>query len=149
MARLEGSGQVEGQAVVGGAVETLIQLLSVANHRVALTGYGLGGHGTSNVQEPGTINLLRQTTGGTAGVLTLNRTQDTISEALLTTGRSVFTVEPTPGAILYTNSLHPQASFDIKDAFSRELIIGGAGRLAIRALFIDAQTLDTYLAFEE
>lgn len=149
MARLDGSGQVEGQAVAAATVETLIQLLTVANHRAALTGYGLGSRGTSNTEAPGTINILRQTSAGTAGVLTLNKTQDTISETLLTTGRSVFTVEPTPGSILYSNSLHPQASFDIKDAFGREFIIGGAGRMGIRASFVDVQTLDTYLLFEE
>lgn len=149
MARLEGSGQVEGQALAAATVETLIQLLTVANHRAALIGYALGSRGTDNTQAPGTINLLRQTTAGTAGALTLNKTQDTLSETLLTTGRSVFTVEPTPGTILWTNSLHPQAAFAIKDAFGRELIIGGSGRLGIRALFADIQTIDTTLTFEE
>ena len=42
-----------------------------------------------------------------------------------------------------------QAAFDIRDAFSREIIIGGLGRLAIRALFAQAQTLDAYMDFEE
>ena len=149
MARLEGAGRVSGQAVGAATIETIIQLLTVANHRVALLGYGMGGAGTSNTEQPGIIDILRQSTAGTASALTLVKLQDTLTETLLTTGQEIFTVEPTPGDILRTHTLHPQAAFDIRDAFSREIIIGTAGRLAIRALYAQAQTLDAYMDFEE
>ncbi len=149
MARLEGSARIASEAVSAATVETLIQLLTVANHRAALLGYGVGGSGTSNTQQPGIIDILRQTTLGTGSALTLRRLQDTIAEALLTTAVSQYTVEPTPGDLLRSHTLHPQAAFDIRDAFSREIIIGGAGRLAIRADFADAQTLEAYMDFEE
>lgn len=149
MARLEGSARIASEAVSAATAETLIQLLTVANHRAALLGYGVGGSGTSNTQQPGIIDILRQTTLGTGSALTLRRLQDTIAEALLTTAVSQYTVEPTPGDLLRSHTLHPQAAFDIRDAFSREIIIGGAGRLAIRADFADAQTLEAYMDFEE
>lgn len=149
MARLEGSGRVTGVAVAAATIETLIQLVAVANHRVALLGYGIGGEGTSNTETPGIIDILRQTTAGTSGALTLNKLQDTITETLLTTGLELFTVEPTAGAILRTHTVHPQAALDIRDAFSREIIIGGTGRLGMRANYQQAQNVDAYMDFEE
>ncbi len=149
MARLEGAGRVSGQAVAAATVETIIQLLTVANHRAALLGYGCGAAGISNTEQPGIIDILRQSDLGTASVLALVKLQDTITETLLMTATSIYTVEPTPADILRTHTLHPQAAFDIRDAFSREIVIGGAGRLAIRALYAQAQTLDAYMDFEE
>jgi len=149
MARLEGSGRITAQAVAAATVETLIQLLSVANHRVALLGYGIGGEGTSNTEAPGVIDILRQSTAGTASALTLRKLQATISETLLTTAQYIFTAEPTPGDILRTHTVHPQAALDIRDAFSREIIMGGAERLAMRATYAQAQDLDAYMDFEE
>lgn len=149
MSRLEGSARVAGVAVAAGVVETLIQLLTVANHRAALLGYGIGGEGTSNTETPGVIDILRQSTLGTGSVLTPRKLQDTISETLLMTATNLYTAEPTPGDLLRTHTVHPQAALDIRDAFSREIILGGAGRLAIRANYAQAQTLDSYLDFEE
>ncbi len=149
MARLEGAGRINSQAMVAATVQTLIQLLAVANHRVALLGYGIGGEGTSNTEVPGVIDILRQSTAGTASALTLVKLQETISETLLTTGQEDVTVEPTPGDILRTHTVHPQAALDIRDAFSREIIMGGAGRLAMRAEYTQAQTVDAYMDFEE
>ncbi len=149
MARLEGSGVVSANPVAAATVETIIQLLAVANHRVALLGYGMGGAGISNTEEPGIVDILRQSDAGTASALTLVKLQATLTETLLTTGQDTFTVEPASGDVLRTHTLHPQAAFDIRDAFSREIIIGTAGRLAIRALFAQAQTLDAYMDFEE
>ncbi len=149
MARLEGSARIASEAVVAATVETLIQLLTVANHRAALIGYGCGGTGTSNTQAPGIVDILRQTTLGTGTVLAVRKLQDSLSESLLTTAVSQYTVEPTAGDLLRAHTLHPQADFDIRDAWSREIIMGGAGRLAIRADFVDAQTLEAYMDFEE
>ena len=148
MARLEGSARPASEAVAAATVETLIQLLTVANHIAALLGYGVGSAGTSNTQAPGVVDILRQTTAGTGVALTLRKLQ-TQTETLLTTALDSFTAEPTAGDLLRTHTLHPQAAFDIRDAFSREITIGGAGRLALRANFADAQTLDAYMDFEE
>jgi len=149
MARFQGSGRITETAVAAATVETLIQLLAAANHRVALLGYGVGGTGTSNTEEPGNIDILRQTTAGTASALTLVKLDDSVAETLLTTGQYLFTVEPAAGDVLRSHTLHPQAAMDIRDAFSREIIMGGADRIGIRATFADAQNLDAYLDFEE
>lgn len=149
MARLEGSARTTGQAVAAATVETIIQLVAATNYRVAILGYGLGGRGTSNTEEPGVIELLRQTTAGTSAALTPRRLQDTITEALQTTARDTITVEPTAGDLLRVHTVHPQAALDIRDAFSREIIIGTAGRVGLRATYAQAQTLDAYMDFEE
>lgn len=149
MARFLGAGRITETAVAAATAETLIQLVAAANHRAALVGYGVGGTGTSNTEEPGNIDILRQADAGTSSALTLVKLDDSIAETLLTTGLQLFTVEPTPGDLLRSNTLHPQASMDIRDAFSREIIIGGSDRLGLRATFADAQALDAYMDFEE
>lgn len=149
MARFQGAGRVTETAVAAATAETLIQLVAVANHRVALLGYGVGGTGTSNTEEPGNIDIMRQTDAGTSSALTLVKNDDSIGETLLTTGLQLFTVEPTPGDLLRSHTLHPQAAMDIRDAFSREIIMGGGDRLGVRATFADAQDLDGYMDFEE
>jgi len=150
MARFDGAARITGEPVAAATAETLVQIVAVANHRVALTGYGVGSRGTSNTEAPGVIDLIRQTSAGTSSALTTRAKQATLSETLLTTALEDFTVEPTDGGdIPRTHTLHPQAAFDIRDAFSREIILGGSERFGIRADFADAQVLDAYMDFEE
>lgn len=149
MARFQGAAAIAGNAVAAATVETLIQLLAAANHRVALLGYNLGGNGTSNTEGPGLIQIVRQTTAGTASALTLVKGDDSIAESLLTTGQELFTAEPTLGDILRPHTVHPQASISIMDSFSREYIMGGGDRIAMRANYPEAQTLDAGMDFEE
>jgi hypothetical protein len=148
MARFTGSASSVATAMVAATAKTLIQLVSVANHIVAVTGYGVSGHGVSNTQEPGLIELLTQTTAGTASALT-PRKKSKRAETLLTTAQEDFTVEPTTTEVLRVHTLHPQATLDVRDGFMQELEIGGAGRLGMRATFADTQSIDSYLDFEE
>jgi hypothetical protein len=149
MARLLGSARSTGISLGAATVETCIQLVAATNHRVALVGYGIGGRGTSNTDTPGVIDILRQTTAGTASALTVYKLDDSIADSLVTTAQETFTAEPTAGDILRTHTVHPQAALDVRDAYSREIIIGGSDRLGLRATYAQAQTVDAYMDFEE
>ncbi len=144
-------GSLEGGAIVVAAAtaETLLQLVAPTNIRVVLIGYGIGGTGTSNTETPGIVNVQRQTSAGTSSAQTPLQLQDTITEALQSTGRDLFTVEPTLGDLLRRHTVHPQAALDLRDSFSREIIIGTVGRLGISVTYAQAQTLEAYLDFEE
>lgn len=144
-------GSLEGGAVaVAAAVrETLLQLVAPTNIRVVLIGYGIGGTGTSNTETPGVVNVQRQTSAGTSAAQTPLPLQDTITETLQSTGRDLFTVEPTLGDLLRRHTIHPQAALDLRDAFQREIILGSAGRLGMSVDYAQAQTLEAYMDFEE
>ena len=149
MARLQGSAVIQGEALAAATAETVIQLVAAANHRVVLVGYGSGTRGTSNTETPGQVDILRQTTAGTASALTLVKADDSIADSLLTTAQQDFTAEPTSGDVLRRHSVHPQAGIDIRDAYSRELILGGGDRIGMRLTYAQVQTADCYLDFEE
>lgn len=149
MARFQGSGRITDQAMVAATAQTLIQLEAPTNHRIALLRYGVGSTGVSNTQEPGRIDILRQSTAGTATSLTLTKDDDSIADTLLTSGQHDFTVEPTPGEIMRSHTLHPQAALQITDAYSREIIVGGSDYIGLRGTFEDIQNLDAFMVFEE
>ena len=149
MARFTGSAANAAQTLVGATAKTLIQLVSAANHIVAVTGYGVGGRGVSNTQAPGLIELVRQSTAGTSVALATRKKQNSRTETLQTTALDTITVEPTTGDILRTHTLHPQTDLEIRDGFGNEEELGGATRLGMRATFDDAQSLAAYLDFEE
>jgi len=144
-------GSLEGGAIVVAAAtaETLLQIVAPTNIRVVLIGYGIGGTGTSNTETPGIVNVQRQTSAGTSSAQTPLQLQDTITEALQSTGRDLFTVEPSLGDLLRRHTVHPQAALDLRDSFSREIILGSAGRLGISVTYAQAQTLEAYMDFEE
>lgn len=149
MARNLGSLEGGAIAVAAGVRETLLQLVAPTNIRVVIVGYGIGGTGTSNTETPGVVNVQRQTSAGTSSAQTPLQTQDTITEALQSTGRDLFTVEPSLGDLLRRHTIHPQAALDLRDSFSREIIIGSAGRVGISVDYAQAQTVEAYMEFEE
>lgn len=154
MARTFGHGRVVGNALAAATAETVIQLVPAVNHRIALIGYGLGSRGTSNTQAPGQVDIVRQAEAGTASPLTLTKDGGEDAATLDITGQQTFTAEPATTTPQRTHGLHPQAAFDIRDAYSHEITAGGAAqsgsfRLGIRATFPDVQTVEAYLQFEE
>ena len=149
MARFPGSAVIVGEALAAATQETVIQLIGATNHRVVITGYGSGTRGTSNTDTPGQVDIQRQTTAGTSSALTLVKVDDSIAESLVTTALQDFTAEPTSTDLLRRHNVHPQAGIDIRDAYSRELILGGGDRLGMRLTYAQAQTADCYIDFEE
>jgi len=149
MARFTGSAASQATAMVGATAKTIIQLVAPSNHILAVTGYGIGGRGTSNTQAPGLVELIRQTTAGTASALTPRKKQPSRTETLQATAQEDFTVEPTSTDIVRNHTVHPQTDLEIRDGFGNEVEVEGGGRLGFRGEWADAQTVDNYLDFEE
>jgi len=149
MARFQASAVITGEALAAATIETLIQLVAATNHRIAILAYGIFTRGTSNTETPGQLDIQRQSTAGTSASLTLVKDDDSIAESLVTTALQDFTAEPTSGDLLRRHNAHPQAGFDIRDAYSRELITGGSDRAGFRATFAQVQTADAYVDLEE
>jgi len=149
MARLLGSATAKATAMVGGVAKTIIQMVAPANQIVAITGYGIGGRGVSNTQQPGLVELVVQTTAGTATPLTPRHKKTSQPEAIQTTAQSVFTIEPTTTDDVRAHTVHPQTDLEIRDGFGAEVEIGGGDRVAMRGTWADAQTVDAYIDFEE
>ena len=149
MSRFGGQSQAMTVAIAAATLETILQLVAAANHRVILTGYSMNGEGISNTQNPGIWDLIRQTTAGTSSAGTVTKEDDSIAETLLTTSLDTFTVEPTKGDFCRSHTVHPQTSLQLKEQFSREKIIGGGDRLALQAQYTQAQNVGVSMDFEE
>ncbi len=149
MSRFGGQSRVAVVAVAAGVLETILQLVAAANHRVVLTGYNMNGQGISNTETPGLWDLIRQTTAGTSSAGTVTKEDDSIADTLLTTALDSFTVEPTKGDFCRSHTVHPQTSLNLKEQFSREKIIGGGDRLALQATYAQAQSVGVSMDFEE
>ncbi len=149
MARFGGIGRVEDEALAAATEETLIQLISATNQRVVLDGYGLGGKGTSNTEAPGVVEIKRQLNAGTGAALTLVQKDESIADTLTTTAQQGFSSEPSIGDVLIGHTVHPQSGLDIRDSFSREIIMGGGNRLGLVATFANAVNAEAYVSFEE
>ncbi len=149
MARLLGSATSKATAMVGGAAKTIIQMVAPAQQIVAITGYGIGGRGVSNTQEPGLVELVVQTDAGTASALPTRHKKTSQPETIQTAAQEDFTIEPTTTDDLRAHTVHPQTDLEIRDGFAAEIEIGGGDRVAMRGEWADNQTVDAYIDFEE
>lgn len=132
MAAFIGVAQISEEALAAGATETLIQLVAAANHRVKILRWGVFFDGTTVTDEPIQVELLRQTTAGTASALTPVKADDSIADTLQTTAQQDFTVEPAAGDILDSIEVHPQQGYEIIYPLGQEFIIGGGDRIGLR-----------------
>jgi len=149
MAAFQGVASITEDALVAATIETLIQLVAAANHRVKVLGWGIFFDGVSTTAEPVEVVLARQTTAGTASALTLVKMDDSIADTLLTTAQQDFTVEPTTTDVLAVVEVHPQQGYQIMYALGQEPIIGGGDRLGLRATAPAAVNARAVIYFEE
>lgn len=119
-------------ALAAATTKTLLQLIAPAGTIIAVHKASITFDGVSNTAVPVKIEILRQTTAGTATARNPLKTKDT-STALGTTGSENATAEPTAGDILETFHIHPQAGGVFALPLENEIEIPGGGRLGIRA----------------
>ena len=148
MARFHGRATRAGIST-GTSAKTLIQLVAPSNHRVALTGWKIGFHGTNNTHEPIKVDVLRQTTAGTMTSLTPVKADDSLAETLQTTAQHTATAEPTAGDVLDTMTVHPQTSYTEVVGSLNEILIGGGDRVGLRVTAGNDVNADVTLMFEE
>lgn len=151
MARLRAVQATGGEIALSAATaRTIIQLAAATNTRIALKSFGFFFDGTSSSNEPVRIDLMRQSSAGTASAATpASDMETTPAETIQTSGRTAFTVEPTYGNVLRSYNCHPQAGFERSYAMDEEIIVPGGGRLALRLTAPANVNVAGFMCFEE
>lgn len=120
------------EAIAAAATETLVQLVTIANQRVRVRGWGVSFNGTDATKEPILVEVLRQTSAGTSAALTVVK-GDTANIAPLTTALQDFTVEPTASDIVWGQYFTPVGGgIDLTLYPDDEIVMGPSTRLGLR-----------------
>lgn len=123
------------------ATRTLVQVVAPANRGIRLTEASITFQGTNNLAEPIKVELVVQTTAGTAAALTMSKVSQHDSNTIQTTAQETFTVEPTTTNILRTWLIHPQAGICYTVPHD-EFTIPGGTRLGLRVVGTIATAVD-------
>ncbi len=121
------------EALAAATAETLLQLVAPAQQRIAVRGLGISFDGVTAGATPVLVQLVKQTTAGTASPATPVRDGDVGSETIQMTAQKDFTVEPTTTDVLREWFFHPQAGgIEINFGIDEMIYIPGGGRLGLR-----------------
>lgn len=149
MSALQAYVNVPSTSLTSATAQTAVQLVAPTNQRVQLLGYGFYFDGTSNSAQPVQIRLLRQTTAGTASAGTPKLVEKELTETIQTTAQITFTVEPTPGDVLKTFTVHPQLGYEYLAPLGQEDIVQGGGRLGFEITAPATVNVRGYVKFAE
>jgi hypothetical protein len=95
-------------ALSASTTRTLIQVIPASDRPVKLLELGCSFDGVDGTKEPVLVELVRESTGGTASALTLVKDQEQSSQAIVATARSGFSsTEPTTGDVLRSWEVTP------------------------------------------
>lgn len=111
---------------------TWMQLVAATNQRVRVHEFSYSFTGVSNTQQPIRCEVERQTGAGTSSALTLNKLNESDGETLQTTANQTFTGEPTIGAVILEEEVHPQTGVMWQAPYGKEIKIKGGNRLGFR-----------------
>lgn len=136
-------------ALTANTAKTVLQIKAAANHRVKLLSWGVSFDGTVASNQPVVVELLRQTTAGTATTLTPVKLDESLGETLQTTASHTATAEPTAGNVLSRVDVHPQGGYEFIFPIGQEIILAGNGRLGIRCTAPEAVNVIGKMQFEE
>jgi hypothetical protein len=138
---------VTANALVSTVAKTGLQISAPANQRVAVQQVTVSFDGLVNTNAPVKVQIMRQTTAGTAtSTATIVRKDNDASTAIQTTVQDGFTVEPTYSDILWTCFVHPQTGIIYPLPIPGEIVLAGGGRLGV--VCIAAQAVDVLVSVE-
>jgi hypothetical protein len=129
--------------------KTVIQLVAAANHPIDLTEISVGFDATDSTFEAVEVELVRQTTAGTATALTIVKANDSDADTFDTTAQHSATVEPTTTDVLRIWRIHPQTGYAYQLSTAAPIHVGAADRVALRITSANAVNVDAYMTFEE
>lgn len=123
------------EVTTGTATKTLVQLLAPSARGIEIMCFGISFKGTDNLGEPIRVELLKQTTAGTASALTCTKiSRNTIAgDTIATTAQQTFTVEPTASDVHAGMLVHPQGGWE-HTFIENELTVPGGERVGIRVV---------------
>ena len=145
--------QIKDEALASAATETLLQVAAAATKRFRVVEFGVSFDGVSAGDAPVDVDLLRQTTAGTASTTGVAPVEwDEAGEAALASFSHDFTVEPTAGDVLGSWQVTPNGGLLVLQyPLGREPVVGLSGRIALRATTATDVTpnASAYLVIEE
>lgn len=148
MSDIFGVAQIGSTAMVANVAKTVLQLVSPANHRVKVLGWGVFFDGVSTTAQPVQIRVMRQTTAGTMTALTPTKTAPR-AESILCTAQQNATTEPSNSDSLDVITCHPQQGYEIKFPQGQEIMLGGSDRIGIEVLSTAIINVRAKVFFEE
>lgn len=136
-------------ALSAGANKTLVQILAGSAKPLRIVEVGVSFDGVTGTAVPVTVDLMRQTTSGTASALTIVQ-ENPQTEAPAATARNAFSAEPTAGDILRTWYVTPAGGLWVMQfPLGREPVVGVSGRIALRVNAPATVNAAGYLTFDE
>lgn len=136
------------EALAAATAETLLQVVAAATKRVQVRAWGISFDGVTASNVPGDIELLRQTSAGTASAFTVVKF-DEAEPAALASAQNQFTVEPSAGDILHPVQLTPNGGVFEVDYGDDGPWVAASGRIGIRANFANIVNVSAWLKFKE
>jgi hypothetical protein len=122
------------EVATGTSLKTLCQLVAPANQRLLVKEISVSFDGIVNTNAPIQVTVVRQTTAGTMSALTLQKWNEADDETLQATAQHTATVEPTTGATVLGEQVHPQGGYTWQAPFGGDLVIKGGNRLGVSVL---------------
>ena len=126
-----------GITLATGTTLTLVQLVAATNHGITIVAWGVGFNSVAAADEPVQCRLQIQTTAGTSGASTkINHRNHALDghETFDTTGRDLFTVEPSKDTNFPTRLIHPSSGYEIWFPEGDEIDIGSAERIGLEVI---------------
>lgn len=131
---------------------TLVQIATGATRRAKIKEWGISFDGVDATKIPAQVDLLRQTTAGTASALTLVKVNPN-SPAAIATAQQTFTAEPTAGDVIWSEFITPAGGFDrVQLPLGEENEMDVSGWLGLRIITLATWTTCNvlpYIRFEE
>ena len=148
MAGVKGTAQTA-EITTGTSKITLLQIVAAANVRALVKEISVSFKGVTNTDAPILVQVHRQTSAGTMSALTLNKMNEGDDETLQTTGLHTATAEPTTGAEVLGEEVHPQGGYTWQAPFGGEIVVKGGNRLGIAVTAAVSVSAKARIVFEE
>ena len=136
------------RALAAGAVQTLVQFVAPATSRLRVVELSISFDGATATAVPVDVDLLRQTTAGTASAGTVVK-WDEADPAPSPTAQVAFTAEPTAGDVLASWDVPAYGGLlVVQYGDGREPVVAASGRVALRANAAAAVNATGYVVVE-
>jgi len=139
------------EALAAATAETVVQARGTTATKAKCFGFGVSMDSTSASAEPALVQVMRQTTDGTASAATEAK-WDADDPAAGVTGFHTFTAEPTSGEVLREFELHPTGvPYSEERSLGREWVMDDAAtsRIGIKVTAPAAVNVTAWLDIEE
>ena len=118
----------------GTGVKTLVQVATGTNTPGKLVSFSISFAGVDNLGVPIEVELLIQTTAGTASVLTMVKLSRNDNAAIQAAAQETFTGEPTASDVLYGALIHPQGGWVYTETDPEKVVIPAGARVGLRVV---------------